>query len=362
MESTRLHGPGALVAAIPSLLGYRPSESVVVVSLRRRGEVGILLRVDRVDCLHPDIAEPLARSIAGRLVQDHAIGAFLVSYTEDHVRLACPALDSLRPVVADAVEEVETWAVVGDRYFFPGCARESCCPAKGRPVPEAPAWWGPPIEVASIPHRLATVSPDAQFEVDETARRRAARAGERWWAHRGDDVVAWRRRSYVLWRKAVEGMRFDRYPVGAEAGKLIEALQDRRVRDAVLVSLLPGSGKVARGVLDGSADDRVSEVLRTLLSPEDGTPPAKEAIGPAWNLLGWLTAHARVNSRAPTLTLCAVLAWWEGDGEACRGLLARAHDAEPGYRLAGLLECTVLAGIDPGWKRAGWQEVPSRLR
>ena len=73
---------------------------------------------------------------------------------------------------------------------------------------------------------------------------------------------------------------------------------------------------------------------------------------PLWDLLGFLTAHARTRRQAPTLTLCAVLAWWEGDAEACQGLLARAHAAEPGYRLAGLLECTVLAGIDPGWKRA----------
>ncbi|MCJ7826658.1 MAG: DUF4192 domain-containing protein, partial [Demequinaceae bacterium] len=305
MESTRLHGPGALVAAIPSLLGYRPRESVVVVSLRHRGEVGVLLRVDRADCLYPDIAAPLSRSIAHHLTRDHATAVFLVSYTEDDVRLACPALDSLRPRIAEVVEDVEGWAVVGKRYFSPGCARESCCPTKGRLIPAAAIPQGPTVRVASTPHRLATDSPDSRFEVDETARRRAARAGERWWGHRAEDVIAWRRSSFDLWRKALRGLKSDRYPEGAEAGRLIEALQDRRVRDGVLVSLMPGSDEVALGVLDGSADEEVSRVLGTLVSPENGVPPAKEDIAPAWNLLGWLTAHARVTRRAPTLTLCA---------------------------------------------------------
>jgi hypothetical protein len=144
----------------------------------------------------------------------------------------------------------------------------------------------------------------------------------------------------------------ERYPTVPDAGKLIEALQDRRVRDAVLVSLLPGSSTAAEGLLDGSGDEEVSSTLRVLLSPEEGRPPPRSVVAPAYELLGFLTAHARPRRRAPSLTLCAVLAWWEGDVERCRGFLDKALASEPGYRLAGLLECTVLAGIDPGWKRA----------
>ena len=362
MESTCLHGPGGLVAALPSLLGYRPRESVVVVSLRTHGEVGVLLRVDRADCLHPDIAVPLTRSLIDHLLKDGSRGAFLVSYTDDDVRLACPALDNLRPAIAEVVDEVEGWAVVGDRYFSPGCARESCCPTRGRPVPTGVGAPGSCVKVQAVPHCRAIASPDSRFEIDEAARRRAARAGTRWWGYRDEDPVAWRQRSFALWGNALKGARSDRLPSGVEAGRLIEALQDRRVRDAVLISLMPGSSEVALGVLDGTADEEVSGILRTLLSPEDGSPPDGAKVNPAWDLLGWLTVHARVNRRAPTLTLCAVLAWWQGDGDACRSLLAKAHQSEPGYRLAGLLECTVLAGIEPGWKRgaetAGWRRIP----
>ncbi len=353
MEPTHtLHGPGALLAAIPLLLGYSPRESVVIVSLRHRGEIGILLRVDRTDCIHPDIATPLARSITEHLSRDHAEAAVLVSYTTDDVRLACPALDALRPAVAEVIDDVECWAVRSGRYFSPGCARESCCPARGRPVPTGESVGGPVVRVAARPHALAGSTPDGAHDVDEAARRRSARAGERWWAHREDDPIGWRRRSYASWRAALSAARSGALPGDSVCGKLIVALQDRRMRDAALVSLMPGSGKVARGVLDGTADEEVSRVLRVLLSPEEGVPPEPATLAPVWDLLGWLTAHARVAQRAPTFTLCAVLAWWEGDEAACRSLLLRAQESEPGYRLAGLLECTMLAGINPGWKRA----------
>ncbi len=137
-----------------------------------------------------------------------------------------------------------------------------------------------------------------------------------------------------------------------ESGRLVVALRDRRVRDAVLVSLLPGWGDLAPRVLEGSGDDQVSRAMRVLLSPGEGRPPERDLVEPVWDLCGWLIAHARSDSKAPMLTLCSVIAWWEGDESSCRTLLRRAHASEPGYRLAGLLECTVLAGIDPGWRRA----------
>jgi hypothetical protein len=347
-----LHGPGDLLATIPSLLGYTPQESVVAISLRSRGEIGVILRVDRIDCLHPDTAAPLARSIADHLSRDRAEGAVLVSYTADDVRLACPALDALRPAITEVIDDVEAWAVRNGRFFAPGCARESCCPTRGRPVPSYDTTAAVVSKVLVRPHGLAGSTPDGCHDVDEAAKRRAARAGERWCLHRDEDPVSWRRRSFASWGAALTAARSGTLPGGAVAGKLIAAFQDRRMRDAVLVSLIPGSRPVARGVLDGTTDDEVSRVLRALLSPNEGIRPEPKVLAPAWDLLGWLTAHARAAQRAPMLTLCAMLAWWDGDTEACRTLLLRAQESEAGYRLAALLECTLLAGIDPGWKRA----------
>ena len=350
--SRTLHGPGDLIAALPALLGYTPRESVVVVGVGTADELVTVLRVDRADLLRADLGGGVGRGMAAQLVRSGARLAVMVSYTEDDVRLACPAIDALRPALDGAVEEAEGWAVRGGRFYAPGCARESCCPAAGRAIPETPHTLGTSPRVRTEAHGDLAAAPDAAYCVDEAARRRVARAGERWWAHRDRDPGAWREESFRAWRAAVEGMVHNVPPGDAAAGRLVVALQDRRVRDAVLVSMLPGWGKLAPRVLAGSEDAQVARALRVLLSPGEGRPPERDSVEPVWDLCGWLAARARVGRRAPMLTLCAVIAWWEGDEGSCRALLRRAHASEPGYRLAGLLECTVLAGIDPGWRRA----------
>jgi hypothetical protein len=347
-----LHGPGELIAALPLLLGYTPRESVVVVGIGAAEELTTVLRVDRADLVRSDVAPRLGRSVAAQLVRSQARLAVMISFTKDDVRLSCPAIDGLRPSLDGAVEEAEGWAVRGDRYFAPGCARESCCPTGGRRVPPAPPELGTNPRVRAEAHGALTAAPDAAYTVDEATRRRVARAGERWWRHREADPGEWRASSYAAWRIAVEGISREVAPADPEAGRLVVALQDRRVRDAVLVSLLPGWESLAPRVLQGTGDEQVARALRVLLAPGDGRPPERDTVEPVWDLCAWLAARARTDRRAPMLTLCAVIAWWEGDESACRDLLARAHASEPGYRLAGLLECTILAGIDPGWRRA----------
>jgi hypothetical protein len=317
-----------------------------------RDELATVLRVDRRDLLQSDVARALGRGVAAQLVRASARTAVLVSYTEHDVRLACPAVDALRPALADAVEEVEGWAVRAGRYFAPGCARESCCPADGRPIPPVPACVNADPRIRATRHEALSHEPDAAYLVDEATRRRVARAGERWRARRDEDAAAWRRGGLDLWRDAVAGVERDRFPTDPESGRIVAALQDRRVRDAVLVSLIPGFAHLAPRVVDGAADREVAEAMRVLLAPDAGRPPDRETVEPAWDLGAWLIARARAGARAPMLTLCAVIAWWEGDEEACRSLVERALASRPGYRLAGLLECTLLAGIDPGWRRA----------
>ncbi len=347
-----LHGPGELLAALPALIGYTPRESVVIVGIGDRDELATVLRVDRQDLLHPEVATALGRGVAAQLSRASARTAMLVSFTDDDVRLCCPAADALRPALDGAVDEVEGWAVRRGRYFAPGCARESCCPASGRAVPRLPSIAGCEPEVRAGRHGALAAEPDAAYLVDEAARRRVARAAERWRARREANVDEWRRAGLRAWLAAVEQVRHDAYPSDPVAGRIIASLQDRRVRDAVLVSLIPGESEVAPRVLDGSADRDVAAALRLMLSPEEGRPPERGTVEPAWDLCAWLASRARVSARAPMLTLCAIIAWWEGDDDACRRLVARAHASEPGYRLAGLLECTLLAGIDPGWRRA----------
>ena len=113
-----IRGPGELIAAIPLLLGFEPRESVVLVAILGGGRLGVLLRVDRADCLQADVVGPLSRGVVAHLARDGARSAIAVSFTEDPVRLACAATDALRPALVAAGIDVEGWAVANGRYTF----------------------------------------------------------------------------------------------------------------------------------------------------------------------------------------------------------------------------------------------------
>src|SRR5690606_4365988 len=49
-----MKGPGELLATIPTLLGFEPRESVVVIGMRGAADMGVMMRVDRDDCLIPE--------------------------------------------------------------------------------------------------------------------------------------------------------------------------------------------------------------------------------------------------------------------------------------------------------------------
>lgn len=345
-----LHGPGELIAAVPGLLGYVPCESLVIAGLAQRGELRTLLRVDRADAVAPESARPVARGVAAHLARAGAVQALVVSFTDDDVRVSCPAADALRTDLG--VGEVEVWAVRRGRYFAPGCARESCCPTGGRPLPPAPLARTREARLRDVAHVPAASALDALPQADEAARRRVERAGARWDAHRDADPAAWRRRSLALWRDACRATRDGALPGDAASGRLVAALHDRAVRDAILVTLIPGWRGLAERIAEGRADADVQTALGALLSPERGERPRPGIVEPAWDLCSWLATRARPARRAPMLTLCALIAWWEGDAAQSAALLARATRSDETYRLALLLECTIGAGIEPGWRRA----------
>ncbi len=345
-----LYGPGELIAAVPQLLGFTPDESVVAIAVRADSTVSTVLRVDRRDCLDPTLAGPLGRSAAAHMERAGASHAFVVSFTRDAVPLTCPAIEALRPALAAVVESVDAWACVNGRYFAPGCARESCCPDGGRAVPALPQLAGP-ARAHAVSHGLSRLDPAASRPVDEPQRRKTARAGQRWWARRDGDRE-WRLESLEMWRQALGDARGMALPSEADAGKLVVALRDTRVRDAVLVSLVPGQASAAGRLASHGTDADAADALDAILNVERGRAPAAATCEAFWELAGWLTALSRQAQRAPLLTLCGLMAWWEGDAQEASALVDAAVAVDPDYRLARLLECTLVAGISPGWLRA----------
>ncbi|MCL3862181.1 DUF4192 domain-containing protein [Actinotalea sp. K2] len=386
METTtlRVGEPRELLALIPFQLGFAPRDSAVVVSLRSpRRRVGLVARVDLADLTDATDGPQVARSLVTHLVSDGARSAVVVVYTDDDLQSrdqdeVAPrgtAVDPPHGVLAayalrEAGEyflgEMECW-VVGPRGFYNlECLDRACCPPGGRPLHELQST----AVGAEMVLRGATVAPSradvGRIEMAPAAARRSARrSGSRWAARaraavESSELYRWRLEGLQLWRHELDAARRGSetwtVPGTTALGRLQAALEDVLVRDAVLLSVLPGPARVGERILVGDAGEEVGEALRALTDPSDGTPPEEDVNRAARLVLEQVVAHGVRRGHGPALTLLGVLAWWEGDGARAGVLVERALAASPGYRLALLLDEALSAGMPPGWLRPGREE------
>jgi len=379
MDTTtiRVSEPREMLAYLPHQLGFRPSHSAVAVSLRPpRGRIGLVARVDLPDLADVERGPQLARGLVSHLVADRASGAVLVLYTQEDPRdpgptrtLARAAAEHFREAAHTLLGEVVVWVVAPDGYLALDCDDRECCPRGGRPLRDldSTAVGAHMVlagsSVADCREDLARIRP-----APGNARRSVSRVAVRWRTRHdeaqrdGDDALgAWRERSVTAWRSAVAvelarsgGTRATATaPLGPSAlGRIEAGLDDRRVRDGILVTLVPGTRDLAeRSVRDDAtaASSEMADAVGAMIDPRCAVaPPAAETAAHV-RVLEAVVAHGRRGAQPPALTLLALLAWWQGDGARARLLLERALVEDPEYTLAQLLDATLAAAVPPGW-------------
>ena len=400
MDATtiRVREPRELLALLPYQLGFQPRSSAVVVALRPpRGRVGLIARVDLTDLADPGFGPQLARRLVTHLVGDGAARAVLVVYAgcdprphpsdrpashPGHVPVlpqvpgdasgeeagaVLDAVDHVRTAAAGFLGDVPVWVVGPAGYLSLDCDDLGCCPVGGRPLRELQS-----TEVGA--HMVlagAMVADSREMLVPDVpapaaARRNAVRGGRRWQSRRaaaersGDGALAlWRAHGLRLWRSEVRSAALGEPGTGAAGlGRLCVALADVVVRDAVLLTMVPGTADLAERSLaappapHGGLGDEIARALAAVVSPQDGVAPDPDAQAVAEVVLERVVSHASGVDRAPGLTLLGLLAWGRGDGARAGVLLERALRADERYRLAHLLVDALTAGLPPGWVRA----------
>lgn len=389
----RVDEPRELLALVPFQLGFHPTESVVLVSLRHpHGQVGLVARADLPDLADRDVGRAVADRLVGHLLSDGAAATVMVVYTGRTVsRRPDPVCDvwRVRRTVQEAAGALRlsgTWVVQPTGYRRLGCVDPRCCPHEGRSLDELGSTQvGAHMVLAGA---SVSASRDALAHVrsaDEADLRRSRAAGVAWTRARSADGlrgpahVDWLERSLALWRLAVDGRA-----TVAELGQLGAALEDVVLRDAVLLSFVPGVDGLpedlvrsvgARGPSSGqdaestdgteraaSSDSTAStdapsstgvavgDAVASIIDPGVGVRPGDDAER-ARRALEQVVAH-RDDPSAPARTLLALIAWWGGDSALARAHLERG-DARARYRLAQLLRRAVDAGLPPGWAAAG---------
>lgn len=344
MANLILRTPADLLAAVPYLLGFHPTDSLVAVGLRR-SRVVFQARADLPGPRLP-VAD-FATHIAGVVAQQRVDTALIVGYGA--AERVTPAVEATRSALALLdVEVPEMLRAEGGRYWSYVCDRLDCCPADGVPYDVATSAVAAEATLAgwvALPDRHALVAQlapvdGAAREAMAVATRRAARRLERLLepgAHRaaldGAGRAGGRSRTgrrglakLVAAEEDAVAVGLDRYRDGQrldddEAAWLSVLLSYRVVRDHVwsLISL------------------EVAATHRAL----------------------WLDLVRRAEPElvpAPA-TLLAFAAWQGGDGAMATVAIGRALGVDPDYRLALLLDEALRHGVPPevlnGSRQAG---------
>ena len=330
----RISEPGEIAAAIPHLLGFRPSESVVLIGLggRRGNRVGLTVRADIPGPEHrADLARVLVRSICSD--RPSAVVVALVSEAPDEAAGPLPAVrpdpglphrallrELTMALTAAGLPVRDALLVRSGRWWSYDCSEPCCSPGRGTELPGGVT----ALEAASVAGGMVVENSRMHL-----ARRLDAPAGR---SATGEACLRW---AGERWAQAAErGWTAVAEDAWAAVGTAVAACRPGAATATVRLTddLV---AQVVWGLRDTAVRDRVLELALT------EEPSALEEL---WTEC---TRRAPAPLDAAPATLLAVSAWLRGDGALANIALERALDSDPDYRLAGLLAEALARCLSP---------------
>jgi hypothetical protein len=328
----RISGPADLLQAVPYLLGFHPTDSLVLLGLDDRRLV-VTARVDLPDLAEPRVLSQLIDALAhggarellavvygeGGPVPDISGGRGGASWQLPWAGLV-PALDE--ECEQNGCELGDALYVAGGRWWSYLCDGDGCCPRSGTPLPRAPSQFVAEATFAgmvALPDRasleamLDPVAPDRLAAMADLVAAEDRRGVAETVAGRGERAIRSAKRAiFAAARRADAAAEGETEWVlsDADVARFGSALTQSAVRDPVWIA-------VDAGRLDGRPLWR--ELARRL--------PGRHAAAPLF-LFGW------------------------GSWRACNGALAgiaadRAVERDPRYGAADLLRAALTYGLSP---------------
>jgi uncharacterized protein DUF4192 len=307
-----LNRPGALIAALPAVLGFTPEKSLVLVTLDR-GEMGAVMRVDLSQRL-ADTIEGIAE-VAAAVKSDAVIavivdadGALCPGCAEDFRDLSRALTDvfALQEITLLAVHVVDRIAAGGSWHCADMCGeRGSVDDPSSSPLAMAAVLDGRRL-YARREELLEVIEVKDTARVQRLARR--IRKQLKTGTERNDDSA---RRDVEMAIAVAERVRDGAELADAEAAELACALTDINVRDTLF----------ALAVGEKAAE---AETLWALLS---------RVLPEPW--------------RVEALVLLAFSAYARGDGPLAGVALEAAVRNSGGHRMASMLDTALQSGLRP---------------
>ncbi|NBM14152.1 DUF4192 domain-containing protein [Streptomyces sp. GC420] len=344
-----LRSAAELADALPYLLGFHPTDSLVLVALHGpRGRFGGRLRLGIPAAEHEwadaarQVAECLVSGAEQRGGRPDGVIAFLcrdpgtgetgrdvverLRPLAQRLRTACGALD---------VPVLEALCVSGARFWSYCCSNTACCPAEGSPMaPPGTSVMAAAATYAGIQVRgtlreletgLTPLGGDTakqEHALDAAGARMVPRILD------GEGRAAVSRDTIALAARLLDRFR-DAVPVSDPV--LADGRDDALLSDTEAAELV-------MGLQDRETRDRAAQWME---GPEAG--PALRL----WRALARRCVGPYVTHAAAPLALAGWVAWSTGDEVAARVALGMALSTDPDYLFAQLLHHACNEGLDP---------------
>lgn len=324
----RVGSPGSFLAVIPSLLGFHPANSIVVVGAGPRGRIQVAFRYDLPEPPDTAAATKIAAHAAAILTRQQLTTAVVIGYGPGP--MVTPVADALVCELRRAEITLHDALRVQDgRYWSYACRDPRCCPPEGVPFdpnahPDAMIMAAAGTKVLRDRATLAaTIAPigglaaDSMHKAIGRAERRAADLARRGAAagHRTssrefiDEGLGAVSEAIATYRRGEQITSDD------QIARLAVALADLWVRDDAWARMEPG---------------HVRDHLR-LWTDVVRLVPAQYVPAPA--------------------SLLAFTAWQSGNGALANIAAERALAADPEYSMALLLLEAIRSGMPPSAAR-----------
>ncbi|MCM9082300.1 DUF4192 domain-containing protein [Streptomyces spororaveus] len=346
-----LRSPAELADALPYMLGFHPTDSLVMVAVHGEGgrfggrlRVGIPTTPAEWEDTARQVAECLIRGSERRGGKPDGIVVYLCQEPggeEDgravmtrlrplaqRIRLACGALD---------VPVLEALCLSGGRFWSYVCPDERCCPAEGSRL----AAVGTSV--------LAATATFAGLQVRGSLREIEGRLAPLRGAVAEQAERALDRAAAALMPKILDGAT--REEVGAETIALARTL----MRRMTLAPPAEGGGAhaddwddallghdEAAALILGLQDREIRDIAAEWMEDEEAAPALR-----LWRALARRCVGAYGEHAAAPLTLAGWVSWSTGDEPTARIAFGLALRADAEYRFARLLHHACNEGIDP---------------
>ncbi|MEU4209095.1 DUF4192 domain-containing protein [Streptomyces sp. NPDC026206] len=344
-----LRSPAELADALPYLMGFHPTDSVIMLALHgERGRFGGRLRLGIPDNAEEwsDVSDQLAETLVAGcgkrgprpdgivlfLCQDPAKGETARQVMErlrplaQSLRLACGGLD---------VPVYEALCISDGRFWSYCCPDERCCPREGTPLAlpgtsvmaAAAAYAGIQVRgtLREMEARYAPLTGRRADEQESALDAAAADLVPR--ILRGTDCETVRQETLDLARLVVERFHEARPAARPEADARDDSLLAADEAAAIIL-----------GLQDRTTRDRAAEWMEG--------PQAPAALR-VWRALARRCVGPYIEHAAAPLTLAGWVAWSTGEHPEARVALSRALSADPEYLFAQLLHRACNEGMDP---------------